>query len=83
MEEFVDAAFKGGKRGDVDVDSASEEKFMRERKDNIGLAVLAVGQEEDFLHFEMINTFSGMKCGVDVEWDVVRSIRTYMFTPGQ
>lgn len=44
----------------MDVDIASSEKLVRERKNDVRLAVFAVGQEEDFLHTEQNNTYSGM-----------------------
>ena len=62
MEKLIHATFKSWEGGDVDVDIASEEKFMRERKNDVCLAVFAVGQEEYFFHIERINTYSGMWC---------------------
>lgn len=52
VEELVDTAFEGWEGGDVDVDVVAEKKFVREGEDDIRLAVLAVGQEEDLLHLE-------------------------------
>lgn len=50
VEEFIDTALEDWEGGDVDVDVVPKEEFMRQGKDDVRLAVFAVGQEKNLLH---------------------------------